>query len=183
MKQSIKNFLEFNGKAIYFLSKDGQYWVAVKPICEALGVNFDRQYKNIKSDEILKDVYAIQPMRDTLNRMQNMVSLPEKFVYGWLFGIQSKSPELIKYKWKCYEVLYDYFKGSIGNREELLKEKKRVQDKIATLEVKFVNNDDYREMVSLKAKDMRIGKQLKESDKDVIDQQYEMWQTDPEWIT
>ena len=36
MEKSIRKFLEFNGKTIYFLSKDGDYWVAIKPICDAL---------------------------------------------------------------------------------------------------------------------------------------------------
>ena len=48
MKSKIKKFLEFNGKTISFLCKEGEYWVAIKPICEALGVNYNRQYQNLK---------------------------------------------------------------------------------------------------------------------------------------
>ena len=50
MKNSIRKFLEFNGKVIYFLSKDGEYWIAIKPICEALGVYSPRQQKTIRAD-------------------------------------------------------------------------------------------------------------------------------------
>jgi len=63
-----KKFLEFNGTNINFLAKDGIYWIAVKPICRVLNVNYDRQYKNLKSDKILKSAYALQPMQIGKNK-------------------------------------------------------------------------------------------------------------------
>ncbi len=41
-----QKFLEFNGKNIIFLNVDGTYWIALKPICEALGVDYVRCFKN-----------------------------------------------------------------------------------------------------------------------------------------
>lgn len=127
MKNSIKKFLEFNGKSIYFLAVDGQYWIALKPICEALNVNWDRQYKNLKEDENLKAVHAIQPMQAPDGQARNYVSLPEFYIYGWIFSIQSASEELAKYKWECYRILYEHFHGSITGRKELLGQKARFQ--------------------------------------------------------
>ena len=47
MKKDIKKFLEFNGKSIHFLSAGGEYWIALKPICEVLEVDYSSQLTNI----------------------------------------------------------------------------------------------------------------------------------------
>lgn len=41
-----EKFLKFNGKNIVFLSIDGTYWIAIKPICDALNIDADRSIKN-----------------------------------------------------------------------------------------------------------------------------------------
>ncbi|MBA7556901.1 hypothetical protein ES705_49624 [subsurface metagenome] len=91
MNTKIKKFLEFNGKAILFLSIDGQYWVALKPICEALNLDWTYQLKVLKSHKILGQLWYLHTIVGADNRLRNMVSLPEKYIYGWLFGISSGS--------------------------------------------------------------------------------------------
>ncbi len=83
--QKHEKFLEFNGKKIIFLSVDGTYWIALKPICEALNIEYSRSFKNVKNDPILAPVLAIQPMQVSKNGIlqgRNMVCLPEKFIYN-----------------------------------------------------------------------------------------------------
>jgi hypothetical protein len=123
MEKSIEKFLEFNGKVIYFLAKDGTYWIAIKPICEALDVNFNAQYQNIKSDQILKAAYAVQHMQVDQVQVRKYVCLPEFYVYGWLFKIKSNSQTFLEYQWKCYEILYKYFHGTITSRETIIGQK------------------------------------------------------------
>ena len=48
-----EKFLEFNGKNIIFININGSYWIALKPICEALEVDYIRCFKNAKNDPIL----------------------------------------------------------------------------------------------------------------------------------
>jgi len=127
MKNQIKKFLEFNGKSIYFLAVDGQFWIALKPICEALNVNWNRQFQNLKEDKILCQRFAEQQMVAADGKLREMTSLPEFYIYGWIFQIQSDSEELAAYKWECYRILYEFFHGSITGRKELLSEKARVQ--------------------------------------------------------
>ena len=127
MNKRVSKFLEFNGKTLVFLAVDGQYWIALKPICEALGVNWARQHANLLSDPIFGQLYAEQHMVGADGKNRKMVSLPEKWVYGWLMGIQSTSPELLEYKRLCYEVLNDYFHGTITGRKELLTQKAKAQ--------------------------------------------------------
>ncbi len=63
MKQSVTKFLEFNGKNLLFVTKDGIYWIAIKPVCEVLGVDYIQQFKNVNEDAILGPALAIQPMQ------------------------------------------------------------------------------------------------------------------------
>jgi hypothetical protein len=123
MQTPTDKFLEFNGKVIYFLAKDGQYWIALRPICEALNVDYNRQFQNLKNDEILNQLFAKQQMVGADNKLRKMVSLPERYIYGWLFSIRSESPELLQYKRECYNLLFEHFHGKITSRETLIGKK------------------------------------------------------------
>ena len=101
MKKDIKKFLEFNGKSIHFLAVDGQYWIALKPICEALNVDYIRQFKNLKDDGVLSLLLSEQTMVAGDDKLRKMICLPEFFIYGWIFSIQSQSQELQAYKLEC----------------------------------------------------------------------------------
>lgn len=168
MEQRSKKFLEFNGKVLYFVAIDGTYWIAIKPICDALNVEYTRAFKNIKEDEILKDALAKQPMRDTKNRLQNMVALPEKYIYGWLFSIRSGSDALQNYKRKCYDVLYEYFHGSITNWHQALLEKSDALAEMEEMVSELSSDPRFQKYNEARAKVMRSGKKLKEISDDFI---------------
>ncbi|WP_421830212.1 phage antirepressor N-terminal domain-containing protein [Larkinella sp.] len=143
---SHKKFLEFNSRNIYFLSVDGTYWLAVKPICEALGVNYNRQFQNLKEDEILSQLFAEQQMVAGDGKLRKMVSLPEKWVYGWLFSIRSESEELKQYKLKCYELLYDYFHGTMTQRVQTLRVKSEAELALEQAEAKLRQTSEWKEV-------------------------------------
>jgi hypothetical protein len=48
MNKQIVSFLEFKGKSIVYQSVTGTYWIAIKPVCEFLHINFNRQYQPIR---------------------------------------------------------------------------------------------------------------------------------------
>jgi hypothetical protein len=52
MNKKVSKFLEFNGKTLVFLSKDSQYWIALKPICDALNIDYVQQFKNAQNSPI-----------------------------------------------------------------------------------------------------------------------------------
>ena len=156
MKKSAHKFLEFNGKSIYFLNNDGVYWVAIKPICEALGINYDRQYQNIKADQILGKLYAVQHMVDRVQSLRKMVTLPEKYIYGWLFSIRSNSAELMNYKEECYEVLFNHFHGAITELSKHLQEKQANKERIHFLALQLEENENFREYQNLQKSVKRI---------------------------
>lgn len=168
METKIKTFLEFNGQNILFLSKDGVYWVAVKPICDALGVGHAAQLKSIKRDHILGSAWSVQTIQIPHDQPRNMVCIPEKYIYGWLFQIRSDSPDFLMYKWKCYEILYDYFQGSLSKRHILLKEKSIVEIEIEKIEQRLSDNRDYKRLSELKKDQRKHERDLKKNDQEII---------------
>lgn len=176
MKQSIVKFLEFKGKNLLFLNKEGVYWVAIKPICEVLSLNFDRQYKNIKADAILGPAYAVQPMQIPGDQARKMVCLPEEWIYGWIFSIRSESRELVEYKRECYKILYDHFHGVITNRKELLGQKAKIEMERSKKEIALQSNSDFKTWQDLKASEARIGILLKASDRTEIESQMNLFE-------
>ena len=163
-----EKFLQFNGKTIYFQSFDGQFWIAIKPICEILNVNYNRSFQNLKDDEILGQLFAKQQMVGADNRIREMVSLPEKYIYGWIFSLQSKSEELRNYKKECYEILYNYFHGTITGRKELLKKKVEIDIELTKAENELIENPAYIKIQELKKKQSEVNKGLKNNDQKVI---------------
>ncbi|MBA7568852.1 hypothetical protein ES708_10588 [subsurface metagenome] len=168
MNTKIKKFLEFNGKAILFLSIDGQYWVALKPICEALNLNWVRQYMNLKEHKILGQLFANQLMVGADLRSRNMVALPEKYVYGWLFSISSGSGALQEYQMKCYELLYDYFHGTISQRHSILSQKVCDEQELHELEAQLKEDKRFTRMQELHGSIARSGIELKHLTKRVF---------------
>ncbi len=121
MDQQFKKFLEFNGKTILFKRENSEYYVAIKPICEALEVNYRHQLEKIKTDVVLMFQLQSMSMIDAGGKLREMYVLPERFIYGWIFSINgSNNTDLIEFKWTCYTILFDYFRGSVVQREEIL---------------------------------------------------------------
>lgn len=169
-----QKFLEFNGKTISFLNKDGVYWVAVKPICEALNVVYTGQLKKLKNHQILGPALYICTMQVSGKggiQSRNMTCIPEKFIYGWLFSINSDKPEFIEYQKTCYELLYNYFHGTITGRKELLIERLDVDTKIHHLKNELKENDNkYKELHELQQKRKRLSGELNSIDTQIINQ-------------
>ena len=165
-----QNFLSFNEKTIYFKEVANEYWIAIKPICEALDINYNRAYQNISEDENLSQLLSKQTMLDTLGRSQEMVCLPEKYIYGWLFSLRSKSEVLKQYQMKCYEVLYNYFNGALLGRKKLLEKQANTQKKIERVEQELKSNPQYLQLITLKQESEQIKQYLKKIDKQIIEE-------------
>ena len=175
MKQEIKKFLEFNGKLIHFLSVDGQYWIAIKPICRALGVDYIQQFKNLKADTILSPVLCKHTMQAPDNQLRNYLCLPEFFVYGWIMGIQSEAPGLAAYKWECYRILFEHFHGAITGRKELIKTKAQNSVLIDSLKNKVFATDEAIKLAEAERKQKAIDKNLKQLDIEQFNEELDLF--------
>ncbi len=162
--KNLQNFLELNGKIIVFLNKNGVYWIALRPICEALNVDFNHQHRTILSDPILGPESSNQTIQVPGSQSRKFFCLTEEYIYGWLFSINSDSPELIEYKKTCYHLLYQQFHGTITQRQAILQERNNIIDRITELSEKLSTNTDFNELNNLRTKNMRIEKDLKKLD-------------------
>lgn len=164
---TIERFLEFGDKKISILNANGTWYIAIKPICEALNVDYISQYKNIQEDEILSGVLSNQTTHDAINRLQQMACLPEKFVYGWLFSIRSNAKDLAKYKLECYNVLYNHFHGILNERFKNLQLIDEANEEIDRLEIELLQSEQFTQIQQLKKSKSIALKSLKTLDKDL----------------
>lgn len=165
----MNKFLQFHDRTIYFKEINGEYYIAIKPICEILNVDYSRQLRTMKNDEILSLVWSLETIPDKRNRPQDMVCLPEKYVYGWLFSLKSNSKELKEYKKQCYDILFNHFNGLILGRKKILQQKANKQYQMAKLEKELMKNPLYMEFLELKHDNQLLNKQLKNIDHETLE--------------
>lgn len=98
--------------------------VPIKPICDAIGVAFERQFSKLKEHEILAPTVTLRVMVAADGKQREMVCLPLEFVYGWIFTINTKNvskeahDSVLRYQLECYQALYTHFAGSLRRRVE-----------------------------------------------------------------
>lgn len=104
--------------------ENNNFFVPVKPICDAIGVNYESQYAKLKDHEILASTIVLSTMVASDGKQREMVSLPLEFVYGWIFTINTKNVSeaargsVLRYQLECYNALYRHFAGSLRRRVE-----------------------------------------------------------------
>ncbi len=95
--------------------ENGEKRVAVKPICEALGIAHQSQIERLKSDPILSSVVTLSVTTGVDGKRYEMVTIPFKYVFGWLFRIDSRNVKdeakeaVERYQLACYDALYQHF--------------------------------------------------------------------------
>lgn len=167
-----EKFLQFNGQNIVFLNADGQYWVALKPILQALNLESGRYMKRTQRDPFFStcvDNMSIQVGKNGQIQSRIMTCLPEKYIYGWICFLNGDNPELNDYKKTCYELLYNHFHGTITSRKELLLQRNEVDTEIYKLKENLKQKDDeYKSMKRLELKRKSISAQLNNMDSELI---------------
>ena len=112
MQQTVTTVARVNQVDILIIEGDEKR-VAVKPICEALGIDFSVQRKRLNDDPILNSVVALSTTTGSDGKQYEMVTIPFKFVFGWLFRIDSRNVKeesresVLKYQLHCYNALYN----------------------------------------------------------------------------
>ncbi|MCG8471610.1 MAG: phage antirepressor N-terminal domain-containing protein [Desulfobacterales bacterium] len=81
-----------NGTELLAIEDDkGVKWVAAKPICQGMGVDWMSQYRKLKKDP--KFTNSVMPIHDSMGRNQRTICLPLDEVHGWLFSINANWSE------------------------------------------------------------------------------------------
>jgi hypothetical protein len=86
-----KSIAKVNEVTIQVVSENGLKLVPIKPICEALGIDEDAQRRKLKEDELLNSVTTLSTATGSDGKQYEMVCIPLKYVFGWLFTINPKN--------------------------------------------------------------------------------------------
>ena len=138
--------IPFHGEKIAVIQeKDKGLLVPLKQLCEILGVSWNGQLQRIKKDSLLKSVATVTVATAPDGKCYETLSLPLKFLNGFLFTISDKrlqdkkaSERLLLYKKECYDVLFNYFNQGFALNIEKLKEP-AVQEELVSVVKKAVN--------------------------------------------
>jgi hypothetical protein len=151
------------------IDPDGKIYVAIKPICEAIGIDTQKALTAIKQDSILKAKHTVRYVLDASKRKFPMQCIPIEYVNGWLFQIsenkvtEKAKPKLIEYKEHCYQVLFDHFYGRYKTYEDNLGAKRILWEKRHVIQ---------EEIRSLQSKATSITKQIREIDQAALSGQF-----------
>ena len=69
--------------------ENANFFVPVKPICEAIGIDHSAQVQRIKRHYILDSTVVTLTTVGADGKDREMLCLPLEFVYGWLFTIDA----------------------------------------------------------------------------------------------
>ena len=115
--------ISFNNQSLITVEQNGNHYVAMKPICENIGIDWRAQRQRIVRDEVLCSTVVIITTVAEDEKNREMLCLPIQYLNGWLFGIDINrcKPEirdtLIKYKKECYQALHDYWFNGKAERK------------------------------------------------------------------
>lgn len=102
-----------NNSTLQSVEYKKQRWVALRPICEDLGIDIDSQRKKLKEQQ--RWTCGDITVRDSVGRKQVMTCILVDHIAGWLFSINpSKVSEnvrdkLMAYQDECHKALTDYW--------------------------------------------------------------------------
>lgn len=104
--------------------EQGNGWVAVKPICDAIGLNNKGQQEKLSLDPKFSCVDIHMTGAD--GKTYEMFCVPVSQLNGWLYtiNVNKVSPKaqrkLLVYQQECQDVLFRYFMPQGGTNAELV---------------------------------------------------------------
>ena len=118
-------------------NEQGEVLIPIRPICDALGVSYERQYRKVCDDEFLSSVVALRATTGADGKKYEMVCLPLQYVFGWLFTInpanvsEEARPAVKRYRLECYDALYNHFTRARQRQLDENREEIRLLDEIS----------------------------------------------------
>lgn len=107
--------IAFHGQSITTFNDNGVVRVAMKPVCEGIGLNWRAQYNRMKRHPVLSPTVVMMTTVAADGKQRPATTLPLSKLNGWLFGVDASRvrPEvrerLIEYQAECFDVLADYW--------------------------------------------------------------------------
>lgn len=143
--------VDFRSDTLFAVERDDGVYVAIKPICDTLGIDWKGQRDRIARSPVLSEGRCVMPL-PSVGGTQETVCLRLDLINGWLFGIDAERvrPEcrdrVLEYQRECYRVLFEHFYGKAADRHpagnpigaDPLKEKDRAASKAIKEEIALI---------------------------------------------
>ncbi|WP_435638276.1 phage antirepressor N-terminal domain-containing protein, partial [Carnimonas bestiolae] len=108
------SIVSFHGHSLLTIQDGSDTRVAMRPICEGIGLAWNGQLERIKRHPVLSQ--GVRVIRTpSKGGDQQHTTLPLEMLNGWLFGIDANrvKPEirdtLLMYQRECFKVLFEHF--------------------------------------------------------------------------
>ena len=109
------NVATINGINLQVVADEREQMVAVKPVCEILGVDFSAQRAKLKEHPVFSSTMVLSTTVGGDGKEREMLCIPFRFFAGWLFSIHPDNVKeeardaILQFQMKCNDVLYEYF--------------------------------------------------------------------------
>ena len=109
------NVAMINDISLQVVADEREQLVAVKPVCEILGVDFSAQRAKLKEHPLYGSTMVLSTTVGGDGKGREMVCIPLRYFPSWLFSINPNNvkeeirDKLLEYQIKCNDVLYNYF--------------------------------------------------------------------------
>ncbi|MBC9130730.1 ORF6C domain-containing protein [Frischella sp. Ac13] len=113
--------IQFHNQQLIVLNHQNKPYVAMKPVCENIGLNWAAQFKRIQRHHVLSQGVVMMTI-PSKSGTQEYICLPISMINGWLFGIETSrvKPEiratLEQYQLECFDVLYNHFMPKVAQQ-------------------------------------------------------------------
>ena len=107
--------VQFHGATLTVTTIDNVPFVAMRPICDAIGIDWQAQHARITRHPVLNSVVSVTKTTGADGKQYDMLLLPLDKLTGWLFGVSVRrvKPELrerlTQYQAECFDVLASHF--------------------------------------------------------------------------
>jgi hypothetical protein len=109
--------VDFRGDSLFAVEREDGIFVALKPICDSIGLKWSGQHDRVNRDAVLSE--GIRVIRiPSIGGRQEAICLRLDLVNGWLFTIDEsrvKTEEIrervLAYKRDCHRALFEHFFG------------------------------------------------------------------------
>ena len=114
--------VQFHNQQISILNYNNKPYVAIKPICENIGLDWEAQRQRIKRNEILNSTAFMIKVVAKDGKNREVLCLPLGYLNGWLAGIELSrvnpqiKPLLKQYQLECFDVLYNHFMPKVAQQ-------------------------------------------------------------------
>ena len=139
--------LILNGIEILMSAEENNidYYVAIRPICEILGIDYNEQILLLQNDELLSSEFINLPLTNSKGNLTYEYCLQYKYIKWWIMTQPQTSKEFRYSLWDCDLFLHAYFLKYLQKRLDAFYEiefnpKSTIEDKVKANEWDYLKD-------------------------------------------